>query len=158
MTPAESALRAHIEESPFLEGVDREKWGLHSDPAKIAWPIVTLWVGAAAKPNCADRYFLRFDLTGYPNHAPTACPWDVDADTRLPNAKWPRGPRFVSRVFNPNWDGGKAVYAPCDRLAMAGHEQWQTAHPDVWWQASHTIVNYLRFVHRLLHLEDYING
>lgn len=158
MTPAESAFRAHIEESPFLEGVDRGKWGLHGEVAEIKWPNPLIWICAAPKPNCPDRVYLRFDLMGYPNDAPTACPWDIAKSAKLEHAKWPRGQRYVSKVFKPGWENGKALYAPCDRLAMIGHEQWKKTHPADWWVSSDTIVKYLAGVHRLLQLEDYVNG
>ena len=157
MTPAESAFRAHIGESPFLEGVDREKWGLHGDSSDVQWPNPLIWVQAAPKTNCPDRVYLRFDLIGYPSDAPTACPWDIAKNATLDFAKWPRGRRYVSKVFNPRWNKGKALYAPCDRLAMIGHEQWKKTHPADWWSSSDSIEKYLNFVHGLLQLEDYVN-
>lgn len=158
MTPDEAAFKAHVEEPPFLEGIDRGKWGLHGVTSAIVWPIATIWVGADAKPGWPDRFFFRFDLAGYPNQAPTAGPWDIGSNARLPNDRWPRGPRFVSKVFNPGWNGGVALYLPCDRLAMNGHDHWKSVHPGDWWQPSHTIVKYLTCVYQLLHLQDYVNG
>ncbi len=61
---------------------------------------------------------------------------------------WPKGPGNISAVFNPNWNGGIALYAPCDRAAMAGHDAWKVKFPGWWWQSDFTIVKYLEFVHK----------
>ena len=41
---------------------------------------------AAPRPNGPAWYALRFDLTGYPE-APTAQPWDLEANAPLPELK-----------------------------------------------------------------------
>ena len=41
-----------------------------------------------------------------------------------------------------------AELAPCDRVAMAGHDPWKIAHPQWWWTADSEITLYLEFVHR----------
>ncbi|HEV2480601.1 MAG TPA: hypothetical protein VGS79_13085, partial [Puia sp.] len=89
-----------------------------------------------------------------PAAAPTACPWDITTNRRLENAQWPHGPKLVTPTFNYGWNAN-ALYAPCDRVAMVGHAQWQTQYPDLWWQPTFKITVYLHFLHQLLHSSDY---
>jgi site-specific DNA recombinase len=51
-----------------------------------------------------------------------------------------------------------ALYAPCDRAAMIGHDQWREVHRGLWWEPTFTIVVYLRFLRRLLNSKDYLHG
>ncbi len=76
----------------------------------------------------------------------------------LDYARWPKGPGNVSSVFNPNWpqlNSATALYAPCDRAAMPGHEGWKEQFPCVWWQPEFTIVVYLEFIHSILNKKRY---
>jgi len=154
MTPDEALFNEHLSDPAFLAGCDRGKWGLHGSVEAAPWPSALFWIAAAAKIGAPDRYSFKFDLDGYPAKAPAACPWDVAKSARLEVGLWPKGPLLVSKVFN----GGASLYAPCDRNAMPGHGEWQNVHKQWWWQSSHTFVNYLKFVHGLLHTEDYANG
>jgi len=67
----------------------------------------------------------------------------------------PKGLGNVTKVFNPEWNNGVALYAPCDRMAMPGHESWKPQFPNVWWQPGFTIVVYLDFVHSCLNRRKY---
>ena len=158
MSPDEAVFRDHIEDAPFQAGVDISKWGFHGGTAEIIWPHPIFWVGADADLISGGRVFLRFTTDGYPQAAPTACPWDIERNSRLDPALWPTGPGSVAKVFNPNWNNGVALYAPCDRLAMSGHESWKTQFPSVWWGQSSTIVVYLEFVHSCLNRRKYSIG
>ena len=152
MTPDEALFKEHLNDVSFLAGCDRGKWGLHGSVEALTWPVAYFWIRAAEKSGVPDRYSFQFDLNGYPSSAPTACPWDMAKNARLENGLWPKGTSLVSKVFN----FGTSLYAPCDRIAMNGHNDWQTVHKEWWWQPSHTFVNYLRFVHGLLQTEDYV--
>jgi hypothetical protein len=148
---------AHAELPEFQAGLDNGYWGLLQEKDAIEWPKVLIWVRAVAKANCPDRYVFRFDLAGYPQQAPTACPWDTATNVALDSGRWPRGSRQVAKVFNPGWRSN-ALYAPCDREAMTDHDHWRQVHRGLWWESTFTMVVYLQFIHHLLNSEDYQNG
>lgn len=157
MRPDAALFHQHIIDTGFQAGVDRGDWGLHDDSSDYtAWPVVFFWVRAASKPGKPGRYFFRFELSGYPGSAPTARPWDIVRSTPLDVNQWPRGNKLVSFTFNFGWNT-TALYAPCDRIAMIGHDAWRTQFPDLWWQSSFKITIYLAFLHRLLNSSDYVN-
>jgi hypothetical protein len=142
--------KLHLEEAPFLAGVDAGYWGLASDDELSRWPYCRIWVRSAPRFIAAGKVMLRFQADNYPATAPTARPWEIETDGPLKAELWPKGPRNVSAVFNPIWNSGVALYAPCDRVAMPGHDSWQQAFPQWWWTPKHTIVEYLTFVFRCL--------
>lgn len=157
MKPDLLLFNQHVSEAGFQTGVDSSMWGVVDDcPECPTWPIVFIWVHAAPKANRPNKYYFRFDLSGYPAQAPTACPWDIEKNLRLTNEDWPKGAKFVSGTFNPNWNPN-ALYAPCDRIAMDGHHGWRTQFPELWWQPTFKIQVYLHFLHRLLNSGDYVN-
>ena len=151
MRPDAALFHEHIHNADFLAGADRGMWGIHNaDAGYTTWPAVIIWV----KAGWPEAYHFKFDLAGYSGAAPTACPWNIDTHSRLDSSLWPRGSKFVSNTFNPNWNPN-ALYAPCDRIAMAGHQVWQAQFPDLWWQPSFRITVYLQFLYRLLNSSDY---
>jgi hypothetical protein len=155
MRPDAAVFHQHIREAEYLAGVDRGDWGIHGDSASLlTWPVVIFWVHALSKEGKPDRYYFRFELSGYPAVAPTACPWDSTTNLRLENAQWPKGPKLVTPTFNYGWNAN-ALYAPCDRAAMVGHDGWRTQYPELWWQPTFKITIYLHFLYRLLHSSDY---
>jgi hypothetical protein len=111
-------------------------------------------VTAAARNNGFPELLLRFDLTNYPEAAPTASPWDLERNQVLNPILWPTGPARVDRAFNPGWNA-HALYLPCDRLALPGHDAWRTQHPSMIWSPTGDITQYLRIVHDLLNSSDY---
>lgn len=124
-TPEEALFRSHLDLAEFQMGVDSGKSVFVGTVEEIVWPMAFFWVAASAKAHGRERYEFRFDLSGYSAQAPTACPWDVTRKERLAISDWPKGPR-VSSVFRPNdtWPHGQnALYAPCDRVAIPGHEK-----------------------------------
>jgi hypothetical protein len=155
VSPDEALFHAQLEDAPFQAGVDAAKWGLHGEVANIAWPHPVFWVQSDEDLVAFGKVFLRFTADGYPQAAPTACPWDMEKNCRLDPALWPKGPGNVIRIFNPGWNNGVALYVPCDRMAMLGHESWKSQFPNVWWQPSCTIVVYLDFVHSYLNRRKY---
>lgn len=161
MKPELLLFNQHVEKAGFQTGIDKGMWGIHNDdPTRPTWPIVFMWVQAAVKSACPDKYYFKFDLSGYSAVAPTACPWDIEKDKELPAGEWPKGSKLVSFTFNPGWRPGGlcALYAPCDRVAMAGHEGWRTQFPHLWWQPGFKITVYLHFLHFLLNSPDYANS
>ena len=155
MSPDQALFHVHLADAPFQAGVDAGRWGLNGEAGEIAWPHPILWVQSDDDLLAAGRVFLRFTVDGYPQTAPSACPWDVMSNCLLEHERWPKGPGNVTKVFNPNWNGGTALYAPCDRVAMAGHEIWKPQFPNVWWQPGFSIVVYLGFVHSCLNRRKY---
>ena len=148
MTPDESAFRADVAKAAFRVGVAEGRWRFIT----IAWPIAL--IGVTAKDS--QEYALRFDCAGYPDSPPTARPWDIGRDTPLAPNLWPRshGGR-LGKVFRPDWKGGSALYLPCDRESIPGHDNWRTEMPSKLWKPSVGIVHYLELVHDLLHCQDY---
>jgi len=157
MKPDESLFKTHLEEAPFQSGCDAGKWGLVGEAKDIIWPNATLWVRADVLIVPFGKIYLRFTLDGYPAFAPTACPWDIERNGRLEDGLWPKIPGKFMRVFRLDWQFKAALYAPCDRIAMAGHEPWRQQFPHWWWQSHFTIVRYLEFVHMCLNPIRYDN-
>lgn len=147
----------HVESPAFQAGLDNGYWSLLQAREEVEWPIVMIAVKAAVKDNCPDQYVFRFDLSGYPQQAPTACLWDMTNNSPLEPGKWPRGGQSILKVFNPGWKRD-ALYAPCDRKAMEGHESWREPHRGLWWEATFSIVVYLQFIHRLINSGGYLYG
>lgn len=120
-----------------------------------AWPHVTLAVSAPPRPKAPTEFGFRFECSGYRVTPVTGQPWDLEANTPLPAARWPTGPSIVASVFRPGWKQGVCLYLPCDRLAIAGHEKWPDEHPSRLWQPARGIICYLEQVHELFNQSDY---
>jgi hypothetical protein len=148
-TPDERAFRADLERAPFLLGSAEGRWELISVTGTIALIAVTAQDGHA--------YALRFDVAGYPQSPPTARLWDPAVKGPLPLAKWPHSRRAgrLGAVFRQDWKDGTALYLPCDREALAGHDNWLTQMPSKIWRPAVGIVHYLELVHELLNCPDY---
>lgn len=148
-TPDERAFRVDVEGAAFLLGVAEGRWILLSVTGTLA--VI------AVRAKDGRNYALRFDITGYPQSPPTACLWDPDTNAPLAAAKLPRsraGGRFGA-VFRQDWKNGTALYLPCDRGAIEGHDAWRSQMPSKIWRPSVGIVHYLEQVHELLHCADY---
>lgn len=150
-SPDEKVFRAHIEMGPFQSGVARGHWRLNS----IDWPFVVISVSAAPRSNAPKEYSLRFDLNDYPQSPPTALPWDSDLNGPAADANRPHGKSRVAMAFRTNWKNGSALYLPCDRVAINGHEAWQNKHPEMIWDQNGDITQYLRIIHELFTSNDY---
>src|SRR6266436_6245623 len=141
MKPDESVLREDLAKPAFRLGQTEGRWRLIS----IAWPVAL--IGVFAKDGV--EFVLRFECTGYPA-APTAGLWDSQSNGSLVAGRWPRskGGR-VGAVFNPGWKQGAALYLPCDRESIVGHDNWRTEFPSQIWVPSKGIAFYLELVHEL---------
>jgi len=148
MAPDEKALRTDVAKATFRVAVLEQRWRL----LDIAWPHVLIAITAKS----GREYVLRFNCTGYPATAPTAGPWDVKHNAILAFDLWPRskGGR-LGAVFRTDWKGGTALYLPCDRVSIEGHDNWRTEMPSKIWRPSAGIVQYLELVHELLNSNDY---
>lgn len=159
MKPDLQLFLEHIQDAPFLLGVDEDRWGIHDEEnIEDNWPYIILWIKAPKKKGCPEKYYFRFDLSGYSSQAPTACPWEIEENKKLDSSKWPKGSKLVSSVFNPGWNNGDALYCPCDRKALKGHDRWKNQYPELWWRSDDTIVKYLTFVHGILNSGDYVRA
>jgi len=146
-SPDEEVLRAHLEEAAFQIGVAESRWHLQS----FTWPHAVIAVAAAPRAGAPDQFTFRFDLTGYPESAPTGCIWDLDSNAPLPGARRPKGADGqILQLFRDNWMEGKALYAPFDRVALAEHG---TAWADQWPMSTWTRQRDLTFVLRHIHDE-----
>lgn len=150
MTPDERALCAALDSAAFRSGVDGGRWRLVS----LDWPIGIFVVTAAPREGAPPEYGLRIDLTGYPQQAPTATPWDLDLEAPLSPDKRPQGER-AGWVFRTDWNDGLALYAPWDRVALKGHAAWPDQHPEDAWHPGRDIAFFLGRVHELLNADDY---
>lgn len=148
MSPDEKALRADLESGRFLAGEARKRWRL----VAIEWPFVQ--IGIIAKDGF--EFVLRFDCSAYPQIPPTARLWDAARNVALAFSDWPRGGGRIAAVFNPNWKSGVALYLPCDRTAIEGHDNWRHEHPSKIWNPARGITQYLEIVHELLQSRDYV--
>lgn len=160
-TPDQRLFEADVAGAPFLIGVHKGWWGLAAAdlvPTDMVWPTRILWVAAAPRPNSPDRHYLLLDLTGYRTVSPTGSFWDPETKTPLALAKWPKGTygSRVAKVFRTDWEGGRALYHPYDRVAAQGHADWPTQQPHLVWNSNRTIVDYLEEVFGLLQGGDYV--
>ena len=154
MTAEEALFRSHLNAVVFRSGSDRGRWGFPTEVPQVAWPGCLIWVEAEARFVASGRILLRFTLDGYTARAPNAVPWDIEKGHVLSAGRWPRGPGNVSKVFNPDWNSG-ALYCPCDRVAMAGHDDWKLTQSQWSWNSEKDITLYLEFVHRCLNPRDH---
>lgn len=148
--PEEQVFRAHLAAGPFQSGVARHRWRL----LEVSWPQVVIAVRAIPRRGAPDEYAFRFDCNDYPQSPPTARPWDAERREPLLAAQWPGGVGRVQHAFSPIWNA-QALYLPCDRLAIAGHDHWRVEHPSLLWSPAGDITQYLRILHDLLHSRDY---
>lgn len=148
MLPDERAFRADVDRPDFRLGEVEQRWKLVS----ISWPHAVITITAADLREIA----LRFHLSGYPTILPTAQPWHLEHGAPLAHDLWPKskGGRLGS-VFNHGWKHGSALYLPCDREAIEGHDAWRTQMPSKIWRPTDGIVQYLEQVHELLNSRDY---
>jgi predicted secreted protein len=149
MGPDEKALRADVAKATFRAAAAKKRWRL----IDIAWPKVL--VAVAAKDG--REFVLRFDCTGFPVTPPTAGLWDTQRNALLAADLWPRskGGR-VGAVFNFGWKNGTALYLPCDREAISGHDHWRQQMPSKLWRAEAGLPQYLELIHELLNCSDYL--
>jgi hypothetical protein len=149
--PDERAFRAHVDAGPFVVGVDRGRWEL----VDISWPYALIDVAAAGRAGAPSAYLFRFDLTGYPKMAATACLWHAKEQRLLVEAERPKV-TWTPSPFRQDWENGRALYLPCDRVAIEGHANWATEHPGELWDARQGITKYLFILSALLNEDGYV--
>ena len=158
--PDERALLEHLESAPFQAGVDAGWWRLFTcgerstwqGGSPINWPHAFIAVSAAVRADSPTEYVLRFELSGYPQAAPTAGLWDCSRNCLLAAEFRPKGERAAS-AFRTDWEGGRALYAPYDRAAI---DHWPRRYPQYEWHARRDLTFYLTNVFELLNDDDYL--
>ena len=146
--PDQRAFEADVAKAAFRLGQAEGRWRLIS----VAWPFA--FFGVVAKDD--REYVLRLNCAGYPQAAPTGGPWDIKTNKVLAFDLWPRGQGGrVSAVFRTDWKNGSALYLPCDRESLVGHDNWRHEMPSKIWRPADGIVQYLELVHELLQCRDY---
>lgn len=151
MSPDERSFREHVKSPQFQNGLGRGRWKMVGD---MAWPNVMIAVSAGQREGAPSEYVLRFDLTGYPETAPTATPWNPTTGDVLELALRPKGER-VGYVFRADWENGRALYAPFDRVALDSHPDWRKQHPRRVWDSSKDLAWLLQILHEMLNNDDY---
>ena len=152
IAPDERAFRSDLEAQPFVVGVATGRWRLDS----LDWPYSVISVHAAFRSGAPPDVTLRFELTGYPAQGPTATPWDLTTNQQLDVLKLPVGRRASHAFRRDGWMEGKALYAPFDRIALQGHNDWPITFPHQCWKPHFDITFYLEQVYELLHDVDYV--
>ena len=150
-SPDHQTFLRHIEDAPFQIGLDRGKWRLLASPA---WPVALIGISAPARTNSPDEWAFRFDLSLYPHQPPTAGLWDMATQSWLPPERWPKGDGRFALAFSSNWNL-HAVYIPCDRSALAGHDGWIAQHPHLIWTPEKDITFYLDILYDYFHSRFY---
>lgn len=148
MSPDQRAFEADMAKPAFRLGVAQGRWRHLS----TQWPFALFAVTAAD----GAEHVLRLNCGGFPDEPPTGGPWDAQANMILAFDRWPRGRGGrLSAVFRPDWQGGSALYLPCDRVSIAGHPNWRSEMPSKIWRPRDGITQYLELVHELLNCSDY---
>lgn len=147
MAPDEQSLRADLASARFLSGEDRNRWQY----MKLEWPY--LYVKVTARDR--HEYMLRLDCSGFPTTPPTGTFWDLSIDSKLAFDKWPQGGERLQLAFKLSWKNGDALYIPCDRESVVGHDCWFSQYPQLIWKPAKGISHYLEVVHDLLQSRDY---
>lgn len=153
LAPDERAVRAHLGGSRFQAGVEAGRWRL----LYVVWPIATVAVSAAPRNGAPPEFAIRFELSGYPNTAPTGGIRDVDTDASLPADRRPKG-NSIGQVFRSDgWLGGAtAMYAPWDRMGLQAHPDWARKYPRSAWNSRRDLTFILENIHKLLNVDDYL--
>ena len=54
------------------------------------------------------------------------------------------------------WENGLALYAPWDRVALAGHDNWRHQHPQLVWNSDRPLVFFLERTMELFNCKSYV--
>jgi hypothetical protein len=148
MSPDQRAFEADVVKPAFRLSVAQGRWR----HITTLWPFVLFAVTARD----GMEHVLRLNCVGFPDTPPTGGPWDLQTNTILAFDRWPRGRGGrLSAVFRTDWQGGAALYLPCDRASIAGHPNWHNEMPSKIWRPGDGITQYLELVHELLNCSDY---
>lgn len=92
----EHLLRKHLTRGRFQGGVDQGLWRLVS----IRWPEAIFAVRRKEHRDRSHEALVRFQLDKYPQSAPVIDVWDVDRQSKIGPAEWPKWfPQFVVQHY-----------------------------------------------------------
>lgn len=148
--PDQRAFDEQANDPAFRAGVHRGCWRIE----RVTWPVVDISVAAVPREGAPDRFVLRCDLTNFPANAPSATLWDPDTDAMLPIERRPKG-EDAGVVFRVDWEGGRALYAPYDRVGLSTHQNWATDYPRTAWTPTRTLTWWVNRIFELLNDDDY---
>ena len=129
-------------------GVHRGWWSIDT----VEFPTVVASFAVPVTLYAPGRLTLHVDCTDFPQQAPTAYPIDPVTGAILAPGSRPTHGR-CAMTFRSDWEGGRALYLPVDRVALNGHPNWRQEHPHEVWDPARGIVQFLRLVRRDL-IED----
>ncbi len=151
--PSLRVVEAHLASPRFRAGEAGGRWRVLATD----WPNVTIKVAAAPHEGSPDGFAIRFELSGYPDQAPTGTIWDVEADTPLAADKRPKGVR-AAQLFRSDWESGLAMYAPFDRVGLRTHTEWASQYPMTMWTPTRDLVFVLTEIFETLNADDYLGA
>jgi hypothetical protein len=131
----------HLNSAEYQSGEIEGRWGIINSENRQTWPILFFWIISTV----GNKYYFKFDFTGYPQCAPTAIIWDIDEDLPLSKEKRPNSTPRQNQAFK-EW-GKPCNYLPCDRMAFEGHPTWPQLHPTLIWNSQKD--NFLKYLNEL---------
>lgn len=150
--PDERAVRRHLDGALFQAGVTSGRWRLVS----FEWPHVTIGIRAAPRQGAPDEFVVRFEVSGYPNVAPTGDLWDIVADAPSPAESRPKG-ELIGMIFRPDsWNNGLGMYAPWDRAGLNAHPEWAQSYRRSAWHGGRTLTFVLEQLSERLMADGYV--
>jgi hypothetical protein len=153
--PSQRDVQQHFASARFQAGVAAGRWRLVS----VDWPFVLVAIAAAPRKDSPSEYFIRFELEGYPQIAPTGEIWDNDANDPLAAAHRPKGLRAALLFRVDGWGPAPhAMYAPWERRALADHGDWAEKHPRAAWNPTRDLTFVLAQIHEILNADDYLGS
>lgn len=142
---AERRLHADLTRSSVQVGVARGHWQIE----RVDGGLIVASISTAPTIHPPGSLALRIAALEYPDQPPTSTPWDLVGDCQLAADDRPKSGRAAT-VFRPDWEGGRALYHPCDRVAITGHPDWVREHADELWDPTDDISQLFRVVHTIL--------
>jgi hypothetical protein len=144
--PDQVTLRHSMESPDFMRGVALKYWK-HID---TEWPYAHFAVIAAD----GKEFILRCECSNFPD-TPAVELWDLEKQTSLEQAKRPRGVGDVAIVFRSDWENGRHLYHPHDRVAANSHPDWSIKYSRFAWRREKGIAQLLIAIHNLLNGDEY---
>lgn len=142
---SQKRLNADLAADAVQVGVALGQWKI----LRSEFPYVLVSFSTSRQTHLSGSVVVRFDCTDYPDRPATACAWNIDGDTPLSPDQRPRGGR-ATMTFRSDWEGGRALYLPCDRMAIDSHPDWANQYPHDLWDSTKGIAEYFQLVSTIL--------